>query len=75
MWIYGADVSNAFAEALPPMQDFYIYPGRAFKDWWVNHRKNPPISDRHVIPVLGAMQDHPEYSRLWEKHVKKLSAV
>jgi hypothetical protein len=24
--IYGADVSNAFAEAPPPKQDFYIYP-------------------------------------------------
>jgi hypothetical protein len=36
--IFGADVSNAFAEAPPPKQGFYIHPDRAFRDWWVNHK-------------------------------------
>jgi hypothetical protein len=36
---YGADFSNAFAEALPPKQDFYIYPDGAFHEWWVNCKK------------------------------------
>lgn len=40
--IYGADVSNAFAEAPPPKQGFYIYPDRAFHEWWVNHKKATP---------------------------------
>jgi hypothetical protein len=31
--IYGTDVSNAFAEAPPPKQGFYIYPDRAFREW------------------------------------------
>jgi hypothetical protein len=30
--IYGADVSNAFAEAPPPKQGFYIHPDRAFRE-------------------------------------------
>ena len=30
--IYGADVSNAFAEAPPPKLGFYIYPDRVFKE-------------------------------------------
>jgi hypothetical protein len=30
MLVYGADVSNAFAEAPPPKQGFFIYPDRAF---------------------------------------------
>jgi hypothetical protein len=30
--IYGADVSNAFAEAPPPKQGFYIKPDKAFHD-------------------------------------------
>ena len=30
--IYGADVSNAFAEAPPLKQGFYIYPDKAFHD-------------------------------------------
>jgi hypothetical protein len=66
--IFGADVSNAFAEAPPPKQGFYIIPDKAFLDWWVNHKKCPPIPHGHVIPILSAMQGHPESPRLWEKH-------
>ncbi len=66
--IFGADVLNAFAEAPPPKQGFYIYPDRAFREWWVNHKHNPPLTDGEVIPILSAMQGHPESPRLWEKH-------
>ena len=66
--IFGSDVSNAFAEAPPPKQGFYVRPDRAFNEWWVNHKKRPPIPPGHVIPILSAMQGHPESPRLWEKH-------
>jgi len=66
--IYGADVSNAFAEAPPPKQGFYIYPDRAFNEWWVHHLQHPPLEPGQVIPILSAMQGHPESPRLWEKH-------
>ena len=58
--IFGADVSNAFAEAPPPKQGFYIIPDRAFFNWWINRKKRPPIPHGHVIPILSAMQRHPE---------------
>jgi hypothetical protein len=32
----------------------------------------PPIPDGHVIPVLGAMQGHPESPHLWEKHINQI---
>jgi hypothetical protein len=66
--IFGEDVSNAFAKALPPKQGYYIMPNKDFLEWWVNHKKRPPITDGHVIPILSAMQDHPESLHLWEKH-------
>ena len=66
--VYGADVSNAFAEAPPPKQGFYIRPDRAFNEWWTIHKKRPPIPPGHMIPILSAMQGHPESPRLWEKH-------
>jgi hypothetical protein len=66
--IYGADVSNAFAEAPPPKQGFYIYPNRAFNEWWVRHLLHPPLEPGQVIPILSAMQGHSESPRLWEKH-------
>ena len=66
--IFGANVSNAFAKAPPPKQGFYIHPDRVFREWWVLHKKRPPIPDGAVIPILSAMQGHPESPRLWEKH-------
>jgi hypothetical protein len=66
--VFGADVSNAFTEAPPPKQGFYIHPDRAFHKWWTQHKTRPPIPDNTVIPVLLAMQGHPESPRLWEKH-------
>ena len=68
MLVFGSDVCNAFAEAPPPKQGFYIRPDRAFNEWWENHLKRPPIPQGHVVPVLSAMQGHPESPRLWEKH-------
>ena len=50
--IFGADVSNAFAKEPPPKQGFYIIPDKAFLDWWINHKKCPPIPHGHVIPIL-----------------------
>ena len=70
--IYGADVSNAFAEAPPPKQGFYIYPDKAFNDWWVHHKHKPPLQPGEVIPILSAMQGHPESPRLWEKHADSI---
>jgi hypothetical protein len=56
--IYAADVSNAFAEAPPPKQVFFIQPDRAFHEWWTIHLKPPPIPDGHMVPVHSAMQGH-----------------
>jgi hypothetical protein len=70
--VFGADVSNAFAEALPPKQGFFIRLDCAFHKWWVNHKKLPPIPPGHVIPVLSAMQGHPESPRLWVKYADKI---
>lgn len=71
MLVFGADVCNAFSEAPPPKQGFYIQPDRAFREWWIA-RGHPPMSNTAVIPVMRAMQGHPESSRLWEKHMDKI---
>jgi hypothetical protein len=39
LFVFGADVSNAFAKAPPPKQGFYIRPDNAFNEWWVKHKK------------------------------------
>jgi len=70
---YGADCSNAFAEAPPPAHPLYLHIDEAFRDWWTNHLKCPPIPDNHtVVRVHHAIQGHPESPRLWEKLVDKI---
>jgi len=69
--IFGADVSNAFAEAPPPKQGFYIRPDKAFQAWSA-HKKRSPIPHGYVVPILSAFQGHPEAPQLWEKHADKI---
>ncbi len=66
--MYGGDVRNAFAEAPPPEQAFYIKPDRAFQEWWVNHLGRPPIADDEVLTGQHCWQGHPQASRQWDKH-------
>ena len=57
------DVGNAFAEA--PWGEsgpFFIEVDNQFQDWWTNHLHREPISDGYVIPILHALQGHPEAS-------------
>jgi len=67
--VYGADVSNAFAEAPAPDDPIYILPDAVFRDWWVNHKKREPFPAGWVCKVNYALQGHPEAPRLWEKHI------
>ena len=70
--IYGADVTNAFGDAPPPKQGLQILPDKAFKDWWTIHKRRPPLPAGHVIPVLAAIQGHPEAPRLWARYADKI---
>jgi hypothetical protein len=69
--VFGSDVSNAFGEAPPPKQGFFIRPDKAFHGWWKS-KGRPPIPDGYIVPVQAAMQGHPESPRLWEKHIDKI---
>ena len=62
--VYGADVSNAFAEAPPPAAPLFVHVDKQFRDWWTS-KGRPPIPKGYVLPVLGALQGHPESPRLW----------
>jgi hypothetical protein len=63
--IYGVDVLNAFAKAPPLKQGFFVHPDQAFREWWVQHKYRLPIPPGHVIPILSAVQGHPESPCLW----------
>jgi len=70
---YGADCSNVFAEAPPPVHPLYMKIDEAYRDWWENHRKKPPIPSQYtVVRVQNAIQGHPESPRLWEKLIDSI---
>jgi hypothetical protein len=74
MTVMGADAGNAFAEAPPPIQPFYMAVDDQFRTWWTEHLGRDPIPAGYVLPVNHALQGHPEAPRLWEKHIVKILA-
>ena len=64
----GYDVGNAFAEAPAPEFKFYMKPDAQFQEWWTECLKKPKLDNDDVIPVLHALQGHPESPRLWDKY-------
>jgi hypothetical protein len=72
MQIFGADVTNAFGDAPPPAQGMHILPDKAFNEWWTSCKGRDQIPAGYVVPVLAAMQGHPEAPKLWAKHADKI---
>jgi hypothetical protein len=66
----GIDVGNAFAEAPPPKDPFYMQVDAQFHDWWTQCLGKPPIPEGYVIPILKNLQGHPEGPRLWDTHIR-----
>lgn len=50
----GADAANAFAEAPPPVEPFYMKIDSQFAEWWTQCLGNPPIPDGYVLRVQYA---------------------
>jgi hypothetical protein len=72
MTVLGADAGNAFAEAPPPVEPFYMAIDDQFRTWWTECLGNDPIPEGYVLPVNHALQGHPEAPRLWEKHIVQI---
>jgi hypothetical protein len=65
MYLWHADVTNAFAEAERPEQMYYMHCDRVFRDWWAERNPTIPLPPDVVVPVLKNLQGHPEAPRLW----------
>lgn len=64
MQVYGADVSNAFAEAPPPIAPLYITVDNQYREWYAS-KGYGNIPEGHVIRARRALQGHPESARQW----------
>jgi hypothetical protein len=59
MFLFHADVSNAFAEAYRPTQVYYMRCDSVFKEWWSNSHPDTPLPPDAVTHVLKNLQGHP----------------
>eukprot|EP00957_Ditylum_brightwellii_P032537 2465371-Ditylum_brightwellii.AAC.1 len=70
--ILGADETNAYAQSPPPSTPTFMRIDDQYDDWYKN-KYDKELDRKHVLPVLHALQGHPESGALWGKYVEKSS--
>jgi len=66
--VYGGDAQDAYAHSPPPETPTFVSIDDACADWY-EHRFKKKLDCSLVLPVLHALQGHPESGKLWEKHI------
>jgi Reverse transcriptase (RNA-dependent DNA polymerase) len=69
--VYGADAANAFANSPPPKVPTFVAIDDAYHDWYLA-RKGVALDRQLVLPVLHALQGHPESGSLWEQMINRI---
>jgi len=64
--VYGGDAQDACAHSPPPETPAFVSIDDAYADWY-EHRFKKKLDRSLVLPVLHALQGHPESGKLWEK--------
>jgi len=69
--IYGGDAKDAFAHSPGPSMPTFMKLDDAFHDWYLE--QTGVLLDKDlVLPVLRALQGHPEAAQLWEEHISAI---
>jgi hypothetical protein len=68
---YGGDAQDAYAHSPPPETPTFVAIDNAYAEWY-KERFNVDLDRSQVLPVLHALQGHPESGRLWEEHINKI---
>ena len=69
--VYGGDAQDAYAHSPPPETPTFVTIDDAYADWY-KERHGQDIDRSQVLPVLHALQGHPESGRLWEAHINSI---
>jgi hypothetical protein len=69
--VYGADATDAYAHSPPPETPTFVSIDDAYAEWY-EHMYGTKLDRSHVLPVLHALQGHPESGRLWEQHINRI---
>jgi Reverse transcriptase (RNA-dependent DNA polymerase)/GAG-pre-integrase domain len=71
MTTFGADATNAFANSPPPAVPTFVRIDDAYADWYLE-RHGVELDRSMVLPVLHALQGHPESGSHWEQTINKI---
>jgi Reverse transcriptase (RNA-dependent DNA polymerase) len=71
MTTFGADATNAFANSPPPAVPTFVRIDDAYADWY-KAKYGIDLDRAMVLPVLHALQGHPESGSLWEQTINKI---
>lgn len=63
------DTINAFQQSPPPTEQCYLAIDDAYASWYLKKFGKPIDPKTHVVPVLHALQGHPEAGALFEKMI------
>ena len=64
-----ADCKNAFQQSPPPTVQCYLDIDKSYRSWY-KHRFGKDVDPKtHVIPLMKALQGHPEAAALWEEKI------
>jgi hypothetical protein len=69
--VMGADCANAYTNSPSPTQPTYVQIDDAYADWY-RSRHGKEADSSLVLPVLKALQGHPDAGALWKMHIKKI---
>jgi hypothetical protein len=69
--IFGGDAQDAFAHSPAPTDPTYVAIDDAYSDWYFD-KCAVRLERGLVLPVLRALQGHPEAARLWETHINTI---
>jgi hypothetical protein len=69
--IYGGDAQDAFAHSPAPTVPTFVSIDDAYSDWYFD-KYGIRLARGLVLPVLHALQGHPEAARLWELHINAI---
>jgi len=64
---------DAFAHSPGPSKPTFMKLDDAFRDWYLERTGALLLVDKNlVLPVIRALQGHPEAARLWEEHISAI---
>ena len=69
--VYGGDAQDAYAHSPPPETPTYVSIDDAYAEWYED-KYHKPVDRKMILPVLHALQGHPESGKLWESHINSI---